>query len=893
MRSFTGQAGFIFGCLILCFSFARSQGLYPVSTEQKIINSTLIVEGKVISRKSAWNNSHTMIYTTSQVEVYKVFKGTLQKKTVDIITIGGAVDGYLIQATHLLELNKNDVGIFFLRPDKTQNAPADITPVHEVYSSSQGFYKYNLKLKSASAPFIEYNDIEKQLYRDLRNKTGRSPEIKNTSFSLEKPGSRFQSNNSVLAPVISSFSPTTVNAGALLDPTNNILTITGTGFGSKSGDAAVLFSHADFPAGTQFTDVLHTSPLIVSWSATQIRVRVPTQAGSGPIRVVDNAGSLVNSSTNLNILYSVLTADFGDPYGIKQFTLGNMNGNGGYSIKYSTSTANSGVNINSSPAKTTFQRALNTWKEGVGVNFAEAGTTSLQTINPDDGENIIAYDNGGTGMPPLADGVLATCFSGITICTNNPATNQARKTGFDIVIRNIGFSNGTVPFTLGPCPPLSEFSNNVDLETVLLHELGHALNLGHIVDPLQGSGAGTATPGKVMHFSIAYNLRRISLDYSSLTGGTFLTTRHDYSYGSCVTGDPEMTPLQTVLEEKDECPATFPISTMPTLTKINFDLAHATSNKLIDPAYNQWKKDGTGANVTNTAYYAFKTNETGGTLEMEVMDYTTSPAAIAACEPGSAGVPPTGVKISIYKVSTCPAGGSFPVPIDYQTFGTNAALQTVSGLTANSTYLIAVDGIQNTKAMFNIEFTGTALPVQSTDLNGAIVGDHNELTWTTDTGFNVSEMVLERSDDGVNYEEIHKVLSAEEQQSGQYSDIDPLPGANYYRMRVENPSGSIQYSEVITLNRSDNGGLTVTLSTNSSFSQIRVSLLSNNNNTFGNYGATIFNSLGQQVVSEKFNVTTRTHMENIQIGNLQKGIYYIKIFGKSGEKIKAAAFMKM
>ena len=126
-----------------------------------------------------------------------------------------------------------------------------------------------------------------------------------------------------------------------------------------------------------------------------------------------------------------------------------------------------------------------------------------------------------------------------------------------------------------------------------------------------------------------------------------------------------------------------------------------------------------------------------------------------------------------------------------------------------------------------------------------------------------------------------------------YSDIDPFPGTNYYRMRVENPSGSIQYSEVITLNRSDNGGLTVTFATNSSFSQLRVSLLSNNNNTFGVYGATIVNALGQQVLSEKFNVTTRTHFEDIQIANLQKGIYYIKIFGKDGAKLKAAAFMKM
>jgi hypothetical protein len=233
------------------------------------------------------------------------------------------------------------------------------------------------------------------------------------------------------------------------------------------------------------------------------------------------------------------------------------------------------------------------------------------------------------------------------------------------------------------------------------------------------------------------------------------------------------------------------------------------------------------------------------------------------------------------------------VPVDYQTFKTNGALSVVPGLAANSTYLIAVDGIQNTKAVFDIEFSGSALPIQSTDLAGSIVGDHNELTWTTDSSFDVSEMVLERSDDGVNYVEIHEILGDEEQQSGQYSDVNPLPGANYYRVRVQNTSGSILYSEVVTLNRSDNGGITVNLATNSSFSQINLEIITSTNENFGTYGATIVNSIGQQMLVEKYNINTRRHQETIDIANLSKGIYYIKIFGKNGEKIKAAAFMKM
>src|SRR5215212_2416363 len=105
MRSVIAHAGLNVCCLIFCFISAHTQGLYPITTEQKIIKSTLIIEGKVVAKRSAWNTSHTMIYTASQVEVYKVFKGSLQSKTIDIITIGGTVDGHVVQASHLLELN--------------------------------------------------------------------------------------------------------------------------------------------------------------------------------------------------------------------------------------------------------------------------------------------------------------------------------------------------------------------------------------------------------------------------------------------------------------------------------------------------------------------------------------------------------------------------------------------------------------------------------------------------------------------------------------------------------------------------------------------------------------------------------------------------------------------
>lgn len=884
MRSFTGLAGFLLVCLTACFITGQSQGLYPITTDQKVSHSSLIIEGKVIEKKSFWNKNKTMIYTSNLVEVYKVFKGTTQKNTIEIITTGGAVGDYYIHASHLLELEKEDVGVFFCKTTNRLQSLSSAKHVFEVYSSSQGFLKYDLFSKSATAPFSHFDDIERTLYKEINSRTGVQPVIKNRYFTVEGARQRLQGNNSTLAPDIASFSPATVHAGALLDPNNNELTINGSGFGSApGGSAAVLFSHADFSAGTQFTVVPYNSKLIVSWRDDQIKVKVPTQAGTGVFRVRDNGGNVVNSPTALQVRFSILTADFGGTYGIKQFNLGNMNNNGGYSIKYSISTANSGTNINASPAKATFQRALNTWKETVGVNFVEAGTSTMQEVNPDDGENLVMYDNGGTGLEsgPLADGVLATCFSGITICTSNPVANQARKTGFDIVIRNTNYSSGNTPFTLGPCPPYSGQNSAVDLESVLLHELGHAMNLGHIVDPLQGSGAGTATPAKVMHFSVSYNQRRISLDYSAKAGAEYQVTPHSHTYGGCAGAAPEMTPLTTIVEPKDECPSTFPVAATPMFSKINFDLMHATSNKFVDPSYTQMTANGTGTNITNTAYYPLRTGETTGNLSLEVLNYTTAPAEIEDCPTGGTGIMVTGVKLSVYEVPSCPDGGEYPTPIAYMTFSGNGELPDVPNLQSNTTYLIVVDGIQNTKAMFDLELSGTALPPQSTNLTGEIVGSSNHLNWTTDPAVEVSSMSLERSADGVTFETIREIEGAQ-QASGGYEDMTPLPGTNYYRIRVQNPNGSIQFSQVLLLNRSEDFSLTIYPTPSGGI--INVAIESKEPDV---YAVIVYSAYGQKVITKQIAVNTRRHVEAISVVGLARGVYFVSAYGKDGKKIKS------
>src|SRR6476661_4010055 len=106
-------------CFIFIFSpyFSLAQ-LYKIGLKEKAKASSLIVEGKVIDKKSFWNDAHTMIFTANTVEIYKLFKGTPAEKTIEIMTQGGSVGPDAITVSDLLQLDIGETGIFFCEPNR-------------------------------------------------------------------------------------------------------------------------------------------------------------------------------------------------------------------------------------------------------------------------------------------------------------------------------------------------------------------------------------------------------------------------------------------------------------------------------------------------------------------------------------------------------------------------------------------------------------------------------------------------------------------------------------------------------------------------------------------------------------------------------------------------------
>lgn len=472
--------------LLLILSGFSLQGLsqcmtYPVPVLQRINDSHVIVEGKVISKTSFWNQNLDFIYTSNVIEIYKVFKGGISTNQIEVITEGGIVGNTMIKAEPALDLHLNDLGVFFLIPATQLNpsSPFVYSLQFEGYALNQSFIKYDLKSGTASDPYNTFNDLVTDIYQGIPAATGQSyTEI--IPFNILQPQNFGPGLPSTLAfPIITAItSPSTAG-------TFSLVTVTGNNFGAGpfGGTRALEFRDANNGgAGFIPTPANH----IVSWSNTSIQAWVPTQAGSGNIRVTNELNESTISAVTITINYNQSNVISGGTY--YQPDLINDNGTGGYTFVYNTT-----FNGNA-PAVAAFERALQTWRCGTFVNFAKAGTTAT-ACQALDNTNLVTFD----GSCALPAGVLGVSYSYYSGCGGGTWYLNEN----DLKFRTNG--TGGINWNYGPGATAGGL---FDFESVSLHELGHSHQLGH-----------TITPITVMNYAIAPNTDRRTLTAVSETAG--------------------------------------------------------------------------------------------------------------------------------------------------------------------------------------------------------------------------------------------------------------------------------------------------------------------------------------------------------------------------------------
>lgn len=427
--------------LLLWSGFAYGQSRKSILAK-KIDQSALIVEGRIKAQRSFWNAEKTFIYTAQEVEVRRLLKGVVATQTVEVLSPGGTVGDTYIRTSDL-DMTVGSSGIFFAR--KNLRGEFELPP--------EGFIEYDKFQRLGISAWHLYEDLEAELVAPIAAQTGQAAHIINQKVEvlLKRP---HKSNRRTSAIEITSLVPATVTAG-----TKTKLTINGSGFGPKKGDGHVIFTAHAKGGKTTFTS--YRSSDLISWTDTKIEVYVPSEAGTGRITVVNNAGESFQSFNPLEVTYAVHNRHYfqgrqmisaGIPY------LSASNPDGGYTLFADPSL------FTTPEAMALIRKALNRWRCETGINVRLAANQK-----PIDfyvaGKSAIAMVEGKFSAPSYAYGEYEICNTG--------SEQIARLRHFKI------FLNQNADYSVDGTPE----PNERDAYSEMLHLFGKMGMLENVNDP--------------------------------------------------------------------------------------------------------------------------------------------------------------------------------------------------------------------------------------------------------------------------------------------------------------------------------------------------------------------------------------------------------------------------
>ncbi|MEM1124011.1 MAG: hypothetical protein AAGJ18_26475, partial [Bacteroidota bacterium] len=298
---------------------------------------------------------------------------------------------------------------------------------------------------------------------------------------------------------------------------DNDLVLEGTGFGDAIG--SIQFANSD--SGGRSVTSVDQSTDFVSWTNTQVRVKIPTRAGTGTVIIKNTAGSVVGTADitvayAINSLYSSFRSFPAKTRQNIKFT--NRNDAGGYTMQLNTPSG-----FANSTAVFPFERAANTWICNSGVNW-QIDKTGTATGFGNDGNCVVLFE------PNLPIGVLGITTSrykasGNSSCSGHNTVWYLKE--FDIQFLPNHRLGNSFEWNFSEAPPSA---NQFDFQTIVLHELGHAHVLGHVINGEE-----------IMHYSVTHGTQNRAVTPHAHEASLFkmaLSTQPN-----CMSRHEPMTPL--------------------------------------------------------------------------------------------------------------------------------------------------------------------------------------------------------------------------------------------------------------------------------------------------------------------------------------------------------------
>ncbi|MBL1279035.1 MAG: T9SS type A sorting domain-containing protein [Fluviicola sp.] len=307
-----------------------------------------------------------------------------------------------------------------------------------------------------------------------------------------------------------------------------------------------------------------------------------------------------------------------------------------------------------------------------------------------------------------------------------------------------------------------------------------------------------------------------------------------------------------------------------------FNTSAATGENISggDPGYIECLEND---NPENSIYFSFTTDAVGGDVTISIDNVQINGACVL-------GSPTDGFNVSIYEDNT-PCDNAPTNLLDCQSFDACDVLpitwiQTYSGLSPNTTYVIIIDGGLGNLGGNNsgeIMISG-AIPlfVELTDFFGENINRTNKLYWESATESENDYYTLERSIDGNDFNFMTNVSGAGSTQVStnySYTDDSPEVGVNYYRLSQTDFDGQQKIIKTIAVNTAGiNSNMSIIPNPINDFPVLLIK-----NQIKGEGGISIVDAAGRTIQFQSINLLNGFNSIILNTQKLLTGIYFVQL----------------
>ena len=218
---------------------------------------------------------------------------------------------------------------------------------------------------------------------------------------------------------------------------------------------------------------------------------------------------------------------------------------------------------------------------------------------------------------------------------------------------------------------------------------------------------------------------------------------------------------------------------------------------------------------------------------------------------------------------------------------TGALVSTMNVPATNGTVQFVLPAVAWDLAYTAIMSSDGSLPLTVTKFYGESEKGANKLYLRIEDKVNVKEVTVERSGDGKLFEQLGKLDALIVHSSNMYTDVRPLDGNNYYRLKITDNNGSFTYSSIVLLK----AGLlrNISLYPNPVVNTIGMNLSSLAD---GMYAITVTDINGHLLISKNYMLSAGNRVISIPVKQFAKGAYIINVKDSGGASRFTQQIMK-